>query len=101
MSDRDERIKQRAYEIWESEGRPEGRHLDHWRRAASEIDNAGQGAGAAPSAQPPSGISSSLQPSGTAPGGGPGASQGSVGTGGGSAGSSGNVERSPRSGSSS
>jgi hypothetical protein len=29
----DERIRRKAYEIWESEGRPEGRHNDHWRRA--------------------------------------------------------------------
>ncbi|HEY8617330.1 hypothetical protein [Phenylobacterium sp.] len=36
----------------------------------------------APSA-PPSGLSTSLQPGGTIPGGGPGASQGSLGTGGG------------------
>jgi hypothetical protein len=29
----DEHIRRKAYEIWESEGRPEGRHDDHWRRA--------------------------------------------------------------------
>jgi hypothetical protein len=33
---RDERIRQRAYEIWEREGRPEGSHDEHWRRAAEE-----------------------------------------------------------------
>src|SRR5207237_1186814 len=26
-------IRRKAYEIWESEGRPEGRHDEHWRRA--------------------------------------------------------------------
>jgi hypothetical protein len=31
------RIRERAYAIWEQEGRPEGREWDHWIRAASEI----------------------------------------------------------------
>ena len=35
--DRTELIKRRAYAIWESEGRPEGKHDDHWRRAAEEM----------------------------------------------------------------
>jgi hypothetical protein len=29
----DDDIRRKAYEIWESEGRPEGRHREHWRRA--------------------------------------------------------------------
>lgn len=33
-----ERIKQRAYEIWESEGRPEGEHDRHWHQAVRQID---------------------------------------------------------------
>jgi hypothetical protein len=33
----EETIKARAYAIWEDEGRPEGKHLDHWRRAADEL----------------------------------------------------------------
>lgn len=36
--DRNERIRQRAHEIWESEGRPEGRDAEHWSRAEQEID---------------------------------------------------------------
>ena len=32
-----ERIRQRAYEIWESEGKPQGRGLIHWMRAETEI----------------------------------------------------------------
>ncbi len=32
-----DRIKQRAYEIWEQEGRPEGREQHHWDRAAKEV----------------------------------------------------------------
>ena len=31
------RIRERAYAIWEQEGRPEGRAWDHWVRAASEV----------------------------------------------------------------
>jgi hypothetical protein len=34
-----ERIRTRAYEIWEREGRPHRRHDDHWRRAEAEIAN--------------------------------------------------------------
>jgi hypothetical protein len=32
-----EAIAQRAHEIWESEGRPEGRAMEHWLRAVSEL----------------------------------------------------------------
>ncbi|MCD7058653.1 DUF2934 domain-containing protein [Pelagibacterium xiamenense] len=34
---RTEAIRARAYELWEQEGRPEGRDQDHWFRAAQEI----------------------------------------------------------------
>jgi hypothetical protein len=30
-------VARRAYEIWEQEGRPEGRETDHWYRAESEM----------------------------------------------------------------
>ena len=33
----DEMIRQRAYEIWEREGRPHGREAEHWRMAAEEL----------------------------------------------------------------
>ena len=33
----DEQIRQRAYEIWEREGRPQGREADHWRMAVQEL----------------------------------------------------------------
>lgn len=33
MVDREQRIRKRAYEIWEGEGRPEGREAEHWDRA--------------------------------------------------------------------
>lgn len=38
--DRQERIRQRAHEIWEQAGRPEGSHMEHWDRATAEIDGA-------------------------------------------------------------
>jgi hypothetical protein len=31
-------IAKRAYDLWELEGRPAGRDLDHWLRAEIEID---------------------------------------------------------------
>jgi len=30
-------IRQRAYAIWETEGRPHGREWDHWAKASQEI----------------------------------------------------------------
>jgi hypothetical protein len=32
-----DRIQRRAYELWESEGRPEGREHTHWLQAEREI----------------------------------------------------------------
>ena len=37
----DTRIRDRAYELWESEGRPDGRHDEHWHRARRELDGEG------------------------------------------------------------
>lgn len=37
MSDIEERIRRRAHEIWEREGRPHGRHDEHWAQAQSEL----------------------------------------------------------------
>ena len=42
MQDREQKIRERAYEIWDREGRPLGRELEHWMQAQREID---QGAG--------------------------------------------------------
>lgn len=36
--DRQQRIRQRAHAIWESQGRPHGADHDHWHQAAREID---------------------------------------------------------------
>lgn len=38
--DRQDRIRQRAHEIWEQAGRPEGAHQEHWEQATAEIDGA-------------------------------------------------------------
>jgi Protein of unknown function (DUF2934) len=36
---KEQAIRERAYAIWEEEGRPDGKHLDHWRRAEDEINS--------------------------------------------------------------
>src|SRR4051812_42183709 len=87
--ERDERIKQRAYELWEQDGRPEGKDGEHWARAAEEIDGESRdGARLRNDEESPTasvGAASGLQPSGTTPGGSsPAAGFGSMGTGGGS-----------------
>jgi hypothetical protein len=33
----EERIRLRAYQIWEEEGRPAGRDVEHWIRAVLEL----------------------------------------------------------------
>ena len=38
LETRDDRIRRRAYQIWEASGRPESQHQDHWFKAAAEID---------------------------------------------------------------
>ena len=35
-------VREHAYALWEEDGRPEGRHLDHWARA--EVHSRIQGA---------------------------------------------------------
>jgi Protein of unknown function (DUF2934) len=37
QDDMHERVQRRAYELWESEGRPAGREHDHWMQAEREI----------------------------------------------------------------
>ena len=41
--DKEHRIRTRAYQIWEDEGRPHDRHHDHWQRAERESDPDGDG----------------------------------------------------------
>ena len=35
---REQKIRRRAYELWEQDGRPAGRDDDYWHRAEREID---------------------------------------------------------------
>ncbi|RWP80049.1 MAG: DUF2934 domain-containing protein [Mesorhizobium sp.] len=37
----EERIRRRAHEIWEREGRPQGREREHWDQAVQEIEAEG------------------------------------------------------------
>ncbi len=48
MIDRHAEIESRAYSFWEREGRPEGKALEHWLRAESEVDWETHCGGAAP-----------------------------------------------------
>jgi hypothetical protein len=38
----EDRIRERAYGIWISEGRPHGRELAHWQRAHHELQSEAQ-----------------------------------------------------------
>ncbi|WP_027997672.1 DUF2934 domain-containing protein [Sinorhizobium arboris] len=67
--ERDKRIRARAYELWENDGRRDGDHERHWHEAAREIDAEGH-----------SGLASDLQPGGVQPGSGPGRGAGSIGS---------------------
>lgn len=43
MSQVESWIRDRAYSIWEQEGRPEGRERQHWEQAAREVMAGGSG----------------------------------------------------------
>ena len=47
------RTEERAYALWESEGRPHGRHLDHWCQAEAETA-VSAATGSIPNSQKPS-----------------------------------------------
>ena len=54
---RDERIKQRAFALWEADGGPHGRDLEYWERASELVgmeESAGAGQLAVPSPDDPS-----------------------------------------------
>lgn len=38
MTDREDRIRARAYALWEASGKPSGSEMDHWSQAEREID---------------------------------------------------------------
>jgi hypothetical protein len=48
--DKHERIRRRAHEIWEREGRKHGLHERHWNQATFEIENEDRSLGARPPA---------------------------------------------------
>lgn len=76
----EEEIKRRAHQIWESEGRPEGREFQNYMDAVAQMMAEEEGSQGRPT-EAPSGLSTNLQPGGTAPvGGAP--MVGSLGTGG-------------------
>jgi hypothetical protein len=53
---REERIRAKAHELWEADGRPEGRDREHWEQAAklvTEEERQAARAEADPEAAPP------------------------------------------------
>lgn len=49
QDDKQVKVSQRAYEIWDAEGRAEGCSEDHWRRAELEVEaEEARGGGATP-----------------------------------------------------
>ncbi len=50
QGDREDRIRHRAYAIWEREGRPEGRGDSHWAQACAEIEAEDRASAAEPAA---------------------------------------------------
>jgi hypothetical protein len=38
MDDKERRIREAAYNVWEEEGRPEGQAHQHWAKAAHQIE---------------------------------------------------------------
>jgi hypothetical protein len=38
MSDAEERVRERAYELWEQAGRPDGQADEYWRQARAELE---------------------------------------------------------------
>ncbi|UCI10352.1 DUF2934 domain-containing protein [Mesorhizobium sp. B1-1-8] len=51
--DKYERIRRRAYEIWQRSGELHGHHEEHWNQASTEIDREDYGLGEQPGAAMP------------------------------------------------
>lgn len=60
----EDRIRARAQEIWEKEGRPSGKAVEHWRQASEELKREAIDPQTHPSSGAP-GNSTSLQSGGT------------------------------------
>jgi hypothetical protein len=56
-----QQVRERAYALWQAEGMIDGRHLDHWRAAESEVVVRGE---AAPTRRRPRKSSKSAPPRG-------------------------------------
>ena len=82
-----EDIKRRAHQLWEEEGRPEGRDFQNYMDAVAQL-MAEQGTDTPEAAPGSGGISTNLHPGGMAPVGGASV-VGSIGTGGAASGSTG------------
>lgn len=54
------RTAERAYALWEAEGKPHGRHLDHWCQAEAEATASGD-TGSTPNPQQESTASNETQ----------------------------------------
>jgi hypothetical protein len=52
-TERDDKTQGRAYEMWERDGRPDGKHLDHWHQAQQELTD---------DLSPPSDLNSGIVP---------------------------------------
>lgn len=66
MSDTfEDRVRARAQEIWEEEGRPDGKAEEHWQRASEELRSQKNSSETAPATQ--SEFSTSLPRGGTKP----------------------------------
>lgn len=53
--DRETRIRERAYRLWQADGEPDGKADEYWQRAERQLDAQGDTAedGAAPAAEVP------------------------------------------------
>ncbi|MGK9054254.1 DUF2934 domain-containing protein [Neorhizobium petrolearium] len=80
---REDRIRERAHQIWQHEGMKDGDHERHWTqaKATDEIDAESVGsASTQTNTGGSSGLATGLQPGGMSPGGGPAAGADSLGS---------------------
>jgi hypothetical protein len=38
MTPEEDEVRRRAHQLWEQEGQPEGRELEHWQQALAELE---------------------------------------------------------------
>jgi Protein of unknown function (DUF2934) len=50
--DKEQQVREMAYRLWVAEGRPHGRHEEHWLQAKKLVSEAGNGP--VPQSRPPS-----------------------------------------------